>query len=116
MIESIESVSEEKSEHLIRSLYVEIITPPNFTIKQFKIFVLTYLTIMMEGIQLSIFALMLIPIKRYFDLSENMIIISSVVMFVAFAMGSFFSGFFVHRFGRKKSCLVFMMSICVLNI
>jgi MFS family permease len=111
-----EETSEETSEELIRSIYAEIITPPSFSLKQFKIFMLAFLTIMMEGIQLSTFSLMLIPVKIYFDLTDNMIIISSVVMFISFAVGSFFSGMVVHRIGRKMSSMICVLIICFLNI
>ena len=76
----IDLISPETSELLIRDIYTDIINPPYYGYKQLKIIILTFLTIIIEGIQLSIFSLMLIPLKEYFQITDNIVIMSSICL------------------------------------
>jgi MFS family permease len=105
----------DSSEHLIKEFYLDILTPPYYGLKQVKIFMLAFLAICIEGIHLSIFSLMLIPIKRLYSLTDNMIIIASLFIFIGFAFGSFFSGILVKRINRKIVSISSLLIILLLN-
>ncbi len=77
--------------------------------------ILVFFVISIEGLNMSLFSTLIIPIKQIFLLNNIFIEILSGILFIGVGMGSAFSGYMTNIYGRKKLINISIISIFFSN-
>jgi MFS family permease len=78
--------------------------------------ILTFSILAVEGLHMTLFSSMIIPLSSLYALSENDIKFLSSILFVGVGIGSLFSGAISSKFSRIKIINIFLFVIYICNI
>lgn len=82
--------------------------------KQFKMILILVLTCFIEGMHLTIFSSMIIPLKRFFNLDDSMLVVLAISTFIGLALGSLLTGKIGELMGRKLSIRLMLVVISIM--
>ena len=74
----------------------------NFNSVTFLIFISISMGIVVDGLEMTLMALFLIPIKKFYNLSNFELQIISSILFIGFALGCYLNGFLLSKFRRRQ--------------
>jgi MFS family permease len=74
-------------------------------------FIAVFLILSLEGIHLTFFGTLYIPIKSYYNLTDNEMQFYSSIIFPALGVGSLCSGYFTEKISRRNLLLILMITI-----
>jgi MFS family permease len=79
-----------------------------YTLKTYKFIFIAFLMICIEGLHMSFFSSMLIPLQKYLLISEKSLGIISSLSFLGVGFGSLLSGLITQNFGRTRAINFFL--------
>lgn len=80
---------------------------------QYIALLMTFLSIFIEGIHLTLMSCMIIPLKSYFAVKDNFgIEVASAFIFIGVALGSLSIGFLTKKLGREVTAKLSYILIC----
>jgi MFS family permease len=87
-----------------------------YTLKTYKFIFIGFLMICIEGLHMSFFSCMLIPLKSYYMVTEKSLGLVSSLSFLGIGFGSLLSGIITQKVGRTRSINFFLLinSLCTL--
>jgi MFS family permease len=89
----------------------QILEKQGYSCNTFKIISIAFLILCVEGLHLSLFSSMIIPLKLFFNLTEGLIALISSTIFLGVGLGSFLSGWASSKFGRPLLINAFLLII-----
>jgi MFS family permease len=85
------------------TLLDEIMQQKGYTLKTIKFMFLAFLMISIEGLHTNFFGFIIIPLQKYYQVSEKSLGIVSAFTFFGISLGSLLSGIITQKFGRTQS-------------
>lgn len=77
-----------------------LLNTKGYNLYTLKVIGLCMLVLMIEGLQMSLFSSMIIPLTKYYNISDDQVKFLSSILFVGVGIGSFISGSSTVKYGR----------------
>jgi AAHS family 4-hydroxybenzoate transporter-like MFS transporter len=93
-----------------------ILEKQGYSIHTLKYILIVFLIISLEGLHMTMFQLMIIPLTNYFQMSDFQIKFVSGILFVGVGAGSFSSGVVTSKYDRSYVINLFLSIIFISNV
>jgi MFS family permease len=89
----------------------QIFEKQGYSFNTIKIILIAFLVLCVEGLHMSLFSSMIIPLKYFYNLTEGLVGLISSTIFLGVGLGSFLSGWASSKFGRPFLINAFLLII-----
>jgi MFS family permease len=107
------STLREKDKH---PLIEQILEKSGYGFKTWLILISVFFTTLVDGVEMMLFASFIIPLRKFYNLSDLVVKLISSLLFIAVGMGSFSTGYITHKFGRLNTIRFAYLLITISHI
>lgn len=93
-----------------------IIEDYGYNISTFKVIFITCTILSLEGLHMTLFPNLIIPMREYYSLNSELIKMVSGILFIGVGLGSFLTGYFTKKFGRVIVIKMFISLLCISHL